>query len=134
MAKEPTSKTQRSVTVVLGAIAFFAGMLLAIIAGGVSRDNGTIVLVLVILGIIVGLFNITSREMIPFLVAAIALVLVGTAVASQGEFGPFSPLDDVIDGLGRVLNGMVDYIAVFMTPAAIITAIRVVWSLAQPGD
>ena len=134
MAKEPTSKTQRSVTVVLGAIAFFAGMLLAIIAGGVSRDNGTIVLVLVILGIIVGLFNITSREMIPFLVAAIALVLVGTAVASQGEFGPFSPLDDVIDGLGRVLNGMVDYIAVFMTPAAIVTAIRVVWSLAQPGD
>jgi hypothetical protein len=70
MANEPTSKTQRSVTVVLGAIAFFAGMLLAIIAGGVSRDNGTIVLILVILGIIVGLFNITSREMIPFLVAA----------------------------------------------------------------
>ena len=134
MAKEPTSKTQRSVTVVLGAIAFFAGMLLAIIAGGVSRDNGTIVLVLVILGIIVGLFNITSREMIPFLVAAIALVLVGSAVHSEGTFGPFSPLDDVIDGLGRVLNGMVDYIAVFMTPAAIITAIRVVWSLAQPGD
>ena len=134
MANEPTSKTQRSVTVVLGAIAFFAGMLLAIIAGGVSRDNGTIVLILVILGIIVGLFNITSREMIPFLVAAIALVVVGTAVASQGNFGPFSPLDDVIDGLGRVLNGMVAYIAVFMTPAAIITAIRVVWSLARPGD
>jgi hypothetical protein len=134
MANQSASKPQRSITVVLGAIAFFVGMLLAIIAGGVSRDNGTIVLILVILGIIVGLFNITSREMIPFLVAAIALVVVGTAVGSEGNYGPFAPLNDVIDGLGRVLNGMVAYIAVFMTPAAIITAIRVVWSLAQPGD
>lgn len=113
---------------IIGAIAFFAGMLLAIIGGGVSRDNGTIVLILIIMGIIIGLFNITGREMIPFLVAAIALVVVGSAVR------PFSPLDDVIDGLGRVLNGMVAYIAVLMTPAAIINAVRVVWSLAQPGD
>ena len=105
-------------------------MLLAIIAGGLSRDNGTIILVLVILGVIVGLFNITSREMIPFLVAAIALVVVGTAT------DPFGPLDDIswLEGLGRTLNAMVTYIAVFMTPAAVINAVRVVWSLAQPGD
>jgi hypothetical protein len=127
MSRDSTSRTQVGLVVALGAIAFLAGMLLAIIAGGVSRDNGTIVLVLVILGIIVGLFNITSREMIPFLVAAVALVVVGTV-------GAFASLDDIIDGLGRVLNGMVDYIAVFMTPAAILTAIRVVWSLARPGD
>jgi len=123
-----SSKPQRSMIGIIGAIAFFAGMLLAIIGGGVSRDNGTIVLILVIMGIIIGLFNITGREMIPFLVAAIALVVVGIAAR------PFSPLDDVIDGLGRVLNGMVAYIAVLMTPAAIINAVRVVWSLAQPGD
>ena len=127
MSRDSTSRTQGGLVVALGAIAFLAGMLLAIIAGGVSRDNGTIVLVLVILGIIVGLFNITSREMIPFLVAAVALVVVGTV-------GAFSSLDDITDGLGRVLNGMVDYIAVFMTPAAIITAIKVVWSLARPGE
>ena len=123
-----SSKPQRSMIGIIGAIAFFAGMLLAIIGGGVSRENGTIVLILVIMGIIIGLFNITGREMIPFLVAAIALVVVGIAVQ------PFSPLDDVIDGLGRVLNGMVAYVAVLMTPAAIINAVRVVWSLAQPGD
>ncbi len=127
MNRESTSRTQGGLVVALGAIAFLAGMLLAIIGGGLSRDNGTIVLVLVVLGIIVGLFNITSREMIPFLVAAVALVVVGTV-------GAFSSLDDITDGLGRVLNGMVDYIAVFMTPAAIITAIKVVWSLARPGD
>ncbi len=130
MAQEGTPKSKRSIIGILGAIAFFAGMLLAIIAGGISRDNGTIILVLVILGVIVGLFNITSREMIPFLVAAIALVVVGTAT------DPFGPLDDIswLDGLGRTLNAMVAYIAVFMTPAAVINAVRVVWSLAQPGD
>ena len=128
MVNTSSSKPQRSMIGVIGAIAFFAGMLLAIIGGGVSRENGTIVLILVIMGIIIGLFNITGREMIPFLVAAIALVVVGIAVQ------PFSPLDDVIDGLGRVLNGMVAYVAVLMTPAAIINAVRVVWSLAQPGD
>ena len=128
MVNTSSSKPQRSMIGIIGAIAFFAGMLLAIIGGGVSRDNGTIVLILVIMGIIIGLFNITGREMIPFLVAAIALVVVGIAAR------PFAPLDDVIDGLGRVLNGMVAYIAVLMTPAAIINAVRVVWSLAQPGD
>ncbi|MBM4444975.1 MAG: hypothetical protein FJ020_06705 [Chloroflexi bacterium] len=127
MSRDSTSRTQGGLIVALGAIAFLAGMLLAIIAGGVERDNGSILLALVILGIIVGLFNITSREMIPFLVAAVALVVVGNT-------GRFDSLDKVIDGMGEVLNGMVDYIAVFMTPAAIITAIRVVWSLARPGD
>jgi hypothetical protein len=130
MAQEGAAKSKRSIIGIFGAIAFFAGMLLAIIAGGISRDNGTIILVLVILGVIVGLFNITSREMIPFLVAAIALVVVGTAT------DPFGPLDDIswLNGLGRTLNAMVAYIAVFMTPAAVINAVRVVWSLAQPGD
>jgi hypothetical protein len=66
--------------------------------------------------------------MIPFLVAAIALVVVGIGTQS------FDPLNDVIDGLGRVLNGMVQFIAVLMVPAAVINAVRVVWSLAQPGD
>jgi len=130
LAKEADTKSKRNIIGILGAIAFFAGMLLAIISGGVSRDNGTIILVLVILGVVVGLFNITSREMIPFLVAAIALVVVGTATS------PFGPLDDIswLEGLGRTLNAMVAYIAVFMTPAAVINAVRVVWSLAQPGD
>lgn len=128
MSKEEAPKSKRSFIGILGALAFFAGMLLAIISGGIARDNGTIILVLVILGVIVGLFNITRREMIPFLVAAIALVVVGTAAA------PFGPLNDIMDGLGGTLNAMVAYIAVFMTPAAVINAVRVVWSLAQPGD
>jgi len=125
MSEKGTAKAEWSMTGVLGALAFFVGMILAIIAGW-YRDEGGIVLALVIFGIIVGLFNITGKEMIPFLVAAIALVVVGS-------INGFAMLDDVVDGFGRVLNAIVDHIAVFMTPAAIINAIRVVVALARPG-
>ena len=118
---------------VLGALAFFAGMLIAVICGAVPgwRDSGAVVLTLVILGIVVGVFNITGKEIIPFLIAAIALVVVGGISG-----GSFSALDHIkaIDGLGRALDQIVEFIAVFMVPAAVINAVRVVVELARPGE
>jgi cell division protein FtsW (lipid II flippase) len=130
VSRDPEAKSRRNISGLLGAIAFFAGMIVAIICGAIpsTRDEGTVVLVLVILGIIVGLFNITSKEIIPFLVAAIALVVVG----SVG--GPLVTLDKVIDGLGTALDAMIRLIAVFMVPAAVINAVRVIWELARPGE
>ncbi len=122
--KEQTKPVSKAV-LILTAAAFFAGMILAIVAGIVTRESGAIVLALVIMGIIVGLFNISTREMVPFLVSAIALIVAGTGI--------FDPLNDVWDGLGRSLNSIVHYVAVFMTPAAIINAMRMVWYLARPG-
>ncbi len=129
MSKEPDAKPRWSLVGLLGAVAFFAGMVVAIICGAIpdTRDSGTVVLVLIILGIVVGLFNITSKEIIPFLVAAIALVVVGSV-------GGFGPLDKLIKGLGAALDSMVAFIAVFMIPAAVINAVRVVWELARPGE
>jgi len=118
---------------VLGALAFFIGMFTAVICGAVPdwRNSGVVVLILVILGIVVGVFNITGREIIPFLIAAIALVVVGGISG-----GSFSALDHIeaIDGLGRALDQIVKFIAVFMVPAAVINAVRVVVELARPGQ
>ena len=61
----------------LGHLAFIAGVIVAIIAG-ISTDilqKEVVTLVLVILGIIVGFMNITAKETIGFLIAAIALML-----------------------------------------------------------
>lgn len=130
MSIDPEAKPRWRTSAVLGAIAFFVGMITAIICGAVPdwRDSGVVVLILVILGIVVGVFNITSREIIPFLIAAIALVVVG----SVG--GTFEPLDKIIDGLGKALDAIIGFIAVFMVPAAVINAVRVVWELARPGE
>lgn len=129
MSEIPEAKPQRNIVALLGAVAFFVGMVIAVICGAVpaTREEGSVVLLLVILGIIVGLFNITGKEIIPFLVAAIALVVVGLGVNA------FGPLDKIIDGLGGALDAIVRLIAVFMVPAAVINAVRVVWQLARPG-
>ena len=122
MAK--ATKIQEALALV-GFVALIAGMVVALMGGFFARDNGTVVLILVVLGIIIGILNITPREQMPFLVAAIALVVVGRA--------GFAPLDDVVKGLGASLDGIVGYIATLMVPAAVISALRAVWSLAQPG-
>ena len=109
-----------------GAIAFFAGFLLALVGGVFWPDMGWVILVLVIMGIIVGLLNITATEAMPFLVAAIALVVAGTT--------GFRPLDSVIPNLGTMLDNVANYIANLMVPAAIISAVRLVFRLAKPGE
>lgn len=132
MPTSPEARPRWRMGAVLGAVAFFTGMIIAMICGAVPdwRDNGAVVLILVIMGIMVGVLNITGKEIIPFLIAAIALVIVGLAG------GSFSALDNIeaIDGLGRALDGIVNLIAVFMVPAAVINAVRVVVELARPGE
>ncbi len=114
----------------LGFAAFIVGMALAVIGGIWIQDSGTIVLILVIAGIIVGLFNITSKEMLPFLIAGIALVVAGSVGGSNAGF---APLNDIIGGFGDTINSIVGYIANFMVPAAIINAIKMLWQVARPG-
>ena len=132
MSTDPEARPKWRMTAVLGAVAFFAGMAIAIICGAVPdwRDSGAVVLILVILGVVVGVLNITGKEVIPFLIAATALVVVGIAG------GSFTALDHIkaIDGLGRALDAIVKLIAVFMVPAAVINAVRVVVELARPGE
>jgi hypothetical protein len=110
---------------ILALVAFIAGYVISIIAGIWFPDAKALILILVILGLIVGLLNITGREIIPYLVAAIALVLVG-------NFEAFTPLNDVFRGLGDVTNEIVSKMAIFTAPAAVVQAIRAGVVLAKP--
>jgi hypothetical protein len=113
---------------IAAAISFIAGYVLSVIAGIATDDvSGSVSLALVIMGLLVGLFNITSKEIIPYLVAAIALVVVGSA-------SPFTALNDIADGFGNHLNLIVLYMAIFTAPAAVIQAIKAGMILARPGD
>ena len=101
---------------IIGFLVFVAGLLLALVAGIVAPANGTIILVLVVLGIIVGAVNIITREMLALLVATVALIVVGTT--------GFDPLNELIGGLGTTINEVVYYLARLMAPAAVIAAVR----------
>ena len=123
-AKQPDGMKRLAGTI--GLLAFLGGMILAIVGGIGYRDYSSITLALVIMGILVGFLNITGKEVLPLLIAAIALIVVGL---TQG----FTPLDKLGGEAGARLNDIVGYIAIFITPAAIISAIRAIWALARPN-
>ncbi len=101
--------------------AFFAGLLIAIIAGLFRNLFSTEVLLttLVVLGFLVGLFNLTAKETTPFLLAAVALMLAG--IVNLG----------LIPGVGSYLRAILSNIVVFVVPGAIIVAMKAIWKLAS---
>jgi hypothetical protein len=107
----------------VGFWAFIVGLVVALIAGIVAPANSVVAIILLVLGVIVGFLNITAKEITLFLVAAIALILVGNAFAviTIGDIGKF---------IGQILA----YIATFVAPAAIIAAIKALWAVGKPGD
>ena len=123
----PQTGKVRWVLTVIGAIAFVAGFVLAVVGGIWYADNVNLAAALVILGLVVGLLNITAKETMPYLVAATALVLVGA-------LEPFGPLNAILDGLGDTFNSIVRMVMVFPAPAAVVNAIKVAQSIARPGE
>ncbi len=101
--------------------AFFIGLLVAIVAGFFRSVLSPEVLVttLVILGFLVGLFNLTAEETTPFLTAAIALMLAG--IVNLG----------LIPGVGLYLRSILSNIVVFVVPGAILVGLKTIWKLAS---
>src|SRR5512137_734992 len=79
----------------------------------VHNINGYVTLVLLILGVIVGLVSISVKEVTPFLVATIALI-----VASISNV--WEPLTTVHSLLAYWAGGILTYIVAFAAPAAVI--------------
>lgn len=110
----------------VGELAFLACVVIAILAGlvaGTAATNPWILVLLVVLGLVVGFLNVSEKETTPFLVAAAALIIAGTA--------SFSPIDSVVPGLGAALDNILNYIAVFVAPAAVLVALKAVYVLAS---
>jgi len=108
----------------LGSLFFVIGTGIAIIGGIVYPGglNPTLSSVLIALGIVVGLMNITLKETSPFLLATVSLVIItslGGAVLSQ------------IPLIGIFLEGILLSILTFIIPAALIVALKSVYTLAQ---
>lgn len=107
----------------IGFWAFIIGFVLAILAGLLWPANAAIIVILVVLGIIIGFLNVTAKEFQLFLLATIALVVVGNAFTSLEALS-----------LGQKLGSILNYIAILVAPAAIIAAIKALWAVAKPGD
>jgi hypothetical protein len=111
----------------VGFVAFILGFILAVVAGIISAHNGNqysaILVILVILGVLIGLLNITAKETMLFLLATIGLIVAGNV------FGPLTLLS-----LGKYLDQILGYVAALMAPAAVVVAVKALWNVTKPGD
>jgi len=107
-----------------GVWAFIIGLILAIVVALLSGPlpPDWAVIVLAILGIIVGLLNVTGKEVEKFLIAAIAFLL---------SFQSLSNVFIAISGGWTAIGTFFNLISVFMAPAAAVVAIKALYNLAR---
>ena len=112
----------------IGYVAFLLGVFISIIAGlfyaaGLinTEVQGYVAIALVILGLIVGMLNLMDKDASAFLIAVLALAIVG--------FGGNGI--DKIPYVGTPFILIVSYIAMFVFPAAVVVALKVIWDMAK---
>jgi hypothetical protein len=94
----------------VGKYAFIAGLIICALAGfGLSA--AWVPWVLAVLGLVVGVLNVGDKEVQPFLIAAIALIMSASAIALL----PF---------VGGTLTTILAYVTVFIAPAVLIVALK----------
>ena len=101
----------------LGKWAFIIGLIISIIAGIVNIGNSGLAW-LVALGIIVGFINVTSKEVTGFLIATIALMMVGSVGLNLPAVGTF-------------VTSIVTAFISFVAGAAFIVAIKEVFAITR---
>jgi len=134
---EKIEKVGKSVLAKLGFWCFLIGMIVALISGlwygydpAVQTQDiwGYIAGILVILGFLVGFLSvlglgtITEYEVTRFLVAAVAVVVVGAGGAVA--FGDI-PL------VGAYFEGVTLSMLIFFAPAAVILALKALWDIGK---
>jgi len=103
---------------VVGKWAFLIGVILAVVLGLFDPIMGNWAIVLVVIGLIVGLLNVTDKEVAPFLMSGAVLIIASALGGSLMSDMPY---------VGAVLDAL---LAVFV-PATVIVAIKNVFSLAR---
>jgi hypothetical protein len=101
----------------VGKWAFIAGLVLAVLLGYIL-GVGWAVWVLAILGVIVGLLNVTREDTERFLLAAIAFGLSVTAL-------------NTVPGLGPHITNILGYVAAFVAGAMVVVAAKALFQTAR---
>jgi hypothetical protein len=101
----------------LGKWAFIIGLVIAILAG-LFFQPGWALWVLAILGVIVGLLNVTAEETRGFLLASIALTLSASAL-------------NTIPILGTAFTYVLPFVVAFVAAATIVVALKELFQTAR---
>ena len=107
----------------IGSWAFLIGMILAVLLGFrlTGQYQETMVGIVFLIGIVVGLLNVTHDEVSAFLTSGAILVLVSYLGVQEGFFDVVAP----------VISNILRAILTLFVPATIIVALRAVFVLAR---
>lgn len=118
----------------VGRYAFLLGVLLGVvwaiiaIINPVVATNTVVLSLLVILGIVVGLLNISAKETLPFLLASAVLVIMfGFGATYLGIVGQGSAFDFI----GKFLQGLLTYLMILVVPSGIVVALKELYAFAE---
>ena len=103
----------------IGRWAFIIGFVIAVLSGLFGQTGATLTWVLVVLGLIIGFLNVTDKETTPFLLAGIAMLLVGSA--GLGALG------SLVGVIANILNNIVAIVA----PAVLVVALKAVFCVTK---
>jgi len=107
----------------VGKWSFAIGLLLAIIAGFFTISY--IMTILAILGLIIGFLNVTAKESHKYLMAVVALLMIGTASISA------------LDSLGNlygVTESIITNVIAFAGAAGLVVALKEVVAISKEGE
>jgi len=103
---------------VIGRWAFLAGVLLAVVLGVIGPMSQTWTMLLVAIGLVIGLLNITEREVMPFLMSGAVLILASSLGGSVMSNIPYAA-------------SILDSLLLIFVPSTIIVAVKHVFNLAR---
>jgi hypothetical protein len=101
----------------IGKWAFIVGLVIAVLAGLLFQPEGAI-WVLAILGVVVGILNVTAEETRGFLLASIALTLSATAL-------------NTLPIIGTALSLVLPFVVAFVAGATIVVALKELFQTAR---
>ena len=119
----------------IGSYAFLLGVIIAVIAGLIQAVDyimatammsgvvGYIALILVILGLIIGFLNIKDKHITDFLIATIAVAMIGLVA--------LSPASLAVDPIVYLINAIVGNIVTLVAPAALIVGVKQILALTK---
>ena len=114
----------------LGNILFTVGIVLSLVLGVGSAmnfgwaDSSLFGLVLVVIGLVVGFSNIGAKEVTPFLIGTVALIIANT-VANLGVF------DSLIGNVGTFITTSLSAFITVVGAAAVVVSFKAVYGLAK---
>ncbi len=110
----------------IGKWSFIAGMTIAVLSGLYSAYTGNplnnfVTSILILIGLIIGLINITPKETLKFLFSVLSIFLLR---ALGGDFL------DTVNIFGPYIYGLINTMMILFIPAMVIVALKQIWDFA----